>query len=767
MKRPTLIISRYLLQNVLPYFVFGWLLLSVVLFVQQASRYSDIFFSVHIPSFLVWQLTFALVPNVIAFTAPMAVLLGVIIGLSKMQGDSELTAIRASGVGNFQIALPIILLGVLLSGFAFFINLKGVPFAANMVRRIALQTALYKLESPIEPGVFNTEIGGYTIYVRSGDNAAGEWNDIFIYNEDANNNQMRLITSSKGKIDSTLGDGREYAELVLEDAVSTTLPLNTGEVLPGGARASTENLGSLRLSIRTKRDDVVKKLTESKEIPEELGLGDLGKLAQSADPKEAREAHILWQRRLLLSVTPLIFSILGTVLVLRFNRSGRGFGVVLALVSLIGYYSVTLIGEQLARSGKVWVTVAGLLPLLVSSLMIWWFSVSSRILGYRGTGFESIGKWFSTLRTSRSRSGLVSKFSTGIGDVDILSTVIRYYVLTVVFLASIYLIFTTFEMWKFAGAAPNGIELLAKYLFYLVPFIYLQLAPSAGMIAVLATFVVKSRQNEVVTWTAAGQSVYRLLLPAFLLMAVLGLFNWLVQEYVAPRTNRKQDTIRAQIRNKGILAVREGRYWVANNGRMFSFERPDKLSGSNNSVSRLAIYEFDSSRRRLKAVYRAEKATWNDGRVELEDVRQSQLGDQALTCTNAARLNLDEAENPFDNLNQKASHLTSAETRSQLAESESESESRSLAVALQRKYTTPFVMIVIAIFTAPFALSLSRKGKVVTVGYAIGLWLVYMGVSNWFEQLGLSGNLTTIVAVWSPLVLFLTLGTFLFSRVRT
>ena len=136
MKKFSWSISKYLLLNILPYFIFTWLLLSVILFVQQASRYADIFFSLNIPKSLVWQLTFALIPNVIAFTAPMALLVGVIIGLSKMQGDSELIAIRAAGVGNFQIALPIVLLGLLLSFFAFFINLKGVPIASNIVRSI-------------------------------------------------------------------------------------------------------------------------------------------------------------------------------------------------------------------------------------------------------------------------------------------------------------------------------------------------------------------------------------------------------------------------------------------------------------------------------------------------------------------------------------------------------------------------------------------------------------------------------------------------------
>ena len=132
-----------------------------------------------------------------------------------------------------------------------------------------------------------------------------------------------------------------------------------------------------------------------------------------------------------------------------------------------------------------------------------------------------------------------------------------------------------------------------------------------------------------------------------------------------------------------------------------------------------------------------------------------------------AGFELNEVENPFNNLNQKPSYLTSSETRTQKLEAESETEARNLEIALQKKYTTPFLPFIIALFTAPFALSLSRKGKVLTVGYAVGLWLVFMGISSGFEQAGLSGNILPKLAVWTPLFLFSMIGVYLFSKVKT
>jgi LPS export ABC transporter permease LptF len=763
MKRVSWLISKYLVQAILPYYIFSWLLLSVILFIQQASRYSDIFFSVNIPKNLVWQLTFALVPNVIAFTCPMAVLVGVIIGLSRMLGDSELIAIRSAGVGNLQITLPIIVLSVVLSFFTFFINLYGVPFAARMVRQVALQTALHKLESPIEPGVFNSEINGYTIYVKGGDFERGTWKNIFVYNEDEKTKEARLITSKSGRIDTT----EESSELVLENAVVSTF--SNQKQTP---KFVSENVGQFRVAIKTKRGEIIEKLTAAEGAPDELGLLDLARYVKTKEGKERIEAQILWQRRIILSVTPLIFALLGTALILRFNRGGRGLGIFLALIGLVLYYLITLLGEQLARTGQISVFTASLFPIATSLAVIAWLFLTNRFfLG------KAVGNIYHRLKRNsvtnpepntikRKKSYIV--LTTAILDFDIIRNLIKYFSLTVVFLAAIYMIFTAFELWKFAGEINNGFFLLVKYLFFLLPFIYLQLAPSASMIATLATFVVKTRQNEIVSWTAAGQSVYRLLLPCFSLMILLGIVNWGIQETVAPATNKIQDELRAQIRSRGIVANKEGKYWVANDKRIYSFELAEAKTDFKQKVKNLSIYEFSADETRLQSIYRTPEAVWEKDVIKFPaDAERQQWNEGRVEVRQIANGELKEASNPFNNLNEKPSHLDRRETAEQIKTSESEIERRNLEVALEKKYTTLFLPFVITLFTAPFALSLSRKGRVVTVGYAVGVWLLFMGTTITFEQFGLSGYIAPSFAASSPLFLFAIIGAFLISKIRT
>jgi len=879
MKWTSLIISRYLIAAILPYFVFSWVLLSVILFVQQASRFSDIFFNVNIPGSLVWQLALALIPNVIAFTCPMAILVGTIIGLVRMQSDSELIAIRAAGVGTLQIALPIALLGVLLSAFAFIVNLRGVPLAAALVRSVALQTAIKKLESPIEPGVFNTEVAGYTIYVKGGDVSTGRWRNIFIHTEDAASGTTRLITSTSGRIDLT----DQASELVLENATVSTIPSSNS-----AGKFVSENVGEVRFAIRTRRGELIEKLSTSAGAPEELGLAQLAEYAKGRDGRERTEANILWYRRIVLSITPLLFCLLGTAMMLRFNRTGRGVAIAMAFAGLIVYYFLAFGAEQLARTDAISPLLSAILAPAVAMVLIVYLW-TARGLGTRSILLKGyLDEATARLRPERlrpTRKNLFVDLTTGLRDFDMGANLAKYFLYALIFLSAIFVIFTAFELWKFAGTVDGGFALLAEYLFYLLPFVYLQLVPSATLIAVLATYVIKSRQNEIVTWISAGQSVYRLLLPCFALSILIGLFNYGIQEKIAPQANIRQDETRMKLRKGGVMTNTAGRFWVANDRRIYSFElsnrdvasakrgiKPagtkfqrvasreergiDSMSDSaprsaevgvryryasdNDSgirvhyfvklglisaqagpnslpttglhgaawaegprgvrmgafnvrepamvvnignvsdndmhtldcsrcVSNLVVYEFSEEGTRLQTVYRSTTASWlGQGVVVLEgDVERSDLSPVGIVHSKDPGRELSEDTNPFAGVRGKPSHLTAGDLQTRILESESDVERKAFSVALHRRYSTLIMPLVIALFTAPFALSLSRKGKAVTVGYAVGLWLAFTGVTNLLAQFGDAGSLQPGIAVWAPLILFAMLGVYLLSRLRT
>src|SRR4051812_8470640 len=148
------LIERYVARTIFPYSIAALILLTAILFVQQTGRYLETIFRGVMPADLVYGLALALLPNVLVFTIPMAVLCGTIIGLGRMSSDSESIAMRAAGISTWRTVWPALLVGVAATGIAGYLNLFEAPRAERHLRAVALRSALYKLDSPVEPRTF-------------------------------------------------------------------------------------------------------------------------------------------------------------------------------------------------------------------------------------------------------------------------------------------------------------------------------------------------------------------------------------------------------------------------------------------------------------------------------------------------------------------------------------------------------------------------------------------------------------------------------------
>ena len=93
------ILTRYILGEVVSHAVIGMAVFTFVLFTRDLGRILDLVVrnSAPLPSIL--QIFFFTVPVALTYTIPMGVLVGILIGLSRLAADSEITAMRASGIG--------------------------------------------------------------------------------------------------------------------------------------------------------------------------------------------------------------------------------------------------------------------------------------------------------------------------------------------------------------------------------------------------------------------------------------------------------------------------------------------------------------------------------------------------------------------------------------------------------------------------------------------------------------------------------------------
>ena len=196
------LIPRYVIQSALPYVLLSLALLTAILFTQQTGRFAEVALYTDLPLSLAFEISAALLPSVLILTVPVAVLAGIVIGFARMGSDSEIVAIRAAGVGTWSLLWPALLIGLLATVATTFLQLKEAPESARDLRRVLLQGALRKLDSPVEPRTFNTEIPGYVIYVRDGNTSQGSWGRVFIYAQQPDG-ATRVVTARSGRIDSS------------------------------------------------------------------------------------------------------------------------------------------------------------------------------------------------------------------------------------------------------------------------------------------------------------------------------------------------------------------------------------------------------------------------------------------------------------------------------------------------------------------------------------------------------------------------------------
>ena len=760
------LISGYTIKAVVPYVFLSLFLLTAVLFAQQAGRFAELALYTQVPFSLLGDLSLALLPNVLVFTLPVAVLAGIMIGFARMGSDSEIVAMRAAGVGTWTLLWPVLMIGLLVTLATTYIQMEEAPQAARDLKKAALQGALRKLDSPVEPRNFNTEIPGYVIYVRDGDKAQGSWGRVFIYAQQPDG-ANRVVTARSGRIDSS----GEKSELVLSDAVATKIPA------PANVDQRSyvvERLDQLRISINTGRAEILKRINEDEMGPEELDWRELRKQAYSGPAEESRAGQRTLHRRLALSVSPFLFALIGGALGMRVRRGGRGIGVLLALLIVIVYYLISLLGESMARVG----TVSPVIGLWAASGLMLLLSFVFLAVNRAPVSFWS----FLRFRKSHTPIEAVKIQSSalhtqGIGgfgfpsllDIGLFRTLGLSFLLAFASLVSVFIIFTLFEMWRFIARNGIGARLVARYILFLLPLITVELFPATMLIAVLMTYALLARRSETIAWWASGQSVYRLMVPGLFFALAAGGLSWVVQEHLMPNANLTQDKLRAQIRGGEPRAITgTGRQWLASaeSNRLYSYEFDEQ----NNSLNEPAIYEFDAAGVHLASVTTGTAGTWLSAnrmtitKVETFNFRGLEVERQVADSRELPAEPLQVFKPTID----KPSQLSSEGLSSYLKTAKrSGMEVSGLAVALQRKYAAPFGVVVMAFIGIPLALSFGRKGTIVALCAAVGLSISYWGVGGGLQQVGNLGLLPPAVAGWSPPIIFAAAGTYVLSRIRT
>ncbi len=779
------LIDRYLVREIVPYVVLTLVLMTSVIFLHQANRFSELFIVFTrsgLPTGPLLGLLASIVPTIFVYTMPIALLVGVLMGLGRMSADNEITAMRASGISRRHLTWPLLAVGLIAAAVMTWVTFSLAPAAQRVLGQLKETRGdlLYKgLATQVKPRVFEESIPGKVFFVSDIDRHTNEWRNIFIADTPGTNNpnDVTIYTARAGKL-STPEPGQEIPEFHLLNAEAHSVS-NVEE----RKKVEYDIVSAEKLSI-VFSSTADAQVVDERPRPPVLAEMDFSTLAAYSPPAEqANSYRVEIHRRIATPVTCLIFAVIGLAFGVHNVRAGRSFGLIVGLVLTTLFYVLTLGGDQAARSGALpaWFGVWG--PNILFAAVGIWATALRRIPVWLQIG--ALVPRFTFRRSSGGESpssgpGVVGR-AVGLRlgfpriiDRMLLSDLGRHVGFVIVGLTLIFIVFTVFELVREIVENNVAMSVVLGYVVYLTPQIVTYMTPVAVLVGVMVTFGLMASGSQLVALKASGQSIYRMAVPVFAFAIVLGAGMFALQNYVLPSSNRQQEDLRQQImsgQEPARTVYQVDRQWVfGQDNRIFYFRHFDPAA---NRFAQINVFDLDPETFEIKRRIWASDATWDPatGSWLLEFGWLRTFDGAEITSAEAfrqQRLTLAETPDYFKRPVSDADKLNLSEIRHEIAElSRSGFDVLDLRIDFQRKLAFPFTCLVMACVGLPFAFTVGKRGALYGVALGVVIGLVFWGAIGFFAQMGRYELLPPVLAGWGPNVLFGTGGVYLFLTTRT
>ncbi len=774
------ILTRYILREVVSHAAIGAAIFTFILFTKDLGHILELVVRNSAPVGSVLKVVSLSLPLAFTITIPAGVLVGILIGLSRLAADSEITAMRASGIGVWSFLR---ILGIFVLSAWLLSMVNGVylaPYSQAALGRLSdrLKTAQASFE--VQPRVFYEGFPKIVLYVQDvhGGTRAAVWKGVFLA-DNSTPGSPRIWQAEQGILVSE-GPTRLHLHLV------------------NGSTHETDAKDPDRYQISSFQEtDIPIELPAADNKPDvepvpvsEMTTRRLLEQASSAPPAIARWYLIEFHRRLALPAACVVLALVGIPLGLSSKKGGKSSGFVLAIGLVFLYYSASLIGLSLARQGRVspgfGVWLADIVFLIGGAFLLWraerrplevaqWLSLKNPFRSSPSdTGTTSLGSRaggaFQRAFSRRRLSGV--DFPTILDDF-VLRDFFTYLGMIMTTFLTLMLVFTLFELLTDIMRNHISAWVVGDYLLNVCPYFIYNLAQYGVLLAVLITFGLMERSNEVTAIKATGISIYRIIVPVLVICSVLAGSLFFFDQFYLPHANKRQDALRNQIKGKPAQTyLRPDRKWIF--GQHSDIYYYQFFDADRDQFADISVFQFDPHSFAITQRLYAERAHWSDvtQRWIYEQGWVRKLSGDSIESYHqfdvTAFAQFSEPPTYFKKEVKQSSEMSFEELRRYIHDlQQSGFDVVRLRVQLQRKLSVPVVTLVMAVLAIPFSLSAGKRGAVTGIAVAVGIAGVYEVVSRLFESMGNLSQLPPALAAWSPDLIFAMLGAYLILKVPT
>jgi LPS export ABC transporter permease LptF/LPS export ABC transporter permease LptG len=776
------ILDRYIVREVFRHALLGIAVFTFVFFVPQLVRLMELFVRHSGSGTQIFELFLCIFPAVLTFTLPMAVLIGVLLGLGRMSADSEIIALTALGIGRRRILLPVGLIALAGACVTLCMTLWLGPKAVHKYRALETDLVASQISFAVQPRVFDERFPKLVLYVNDVSASGTQWHGVFLAEAGRENgsqltlaeNAIVIAEPKEGKLELHLKGGTTH-EFSREDPdrYSVTAfgqsdwPIQANDLVPAQPRQVSNT---------------------------ERSLGEL----VNTNDAGWREARVELHRRLAFPVACLVFALVAVPLGAQPRRGGRAAGSLLAVIIIASYYLLTVIGAGLARQGEV-----------PPALGIWGANILLATLGLallpRMEQFRGESRWMNPAvrfrswarllrrRKARARAaamaitripnGLIEPHQNGNGvqssgsfprlmDIYLLRRFFFHFSLLMAAFIFLFEAFTFFELLDDIARHRVPFLIVVDYFRFLTPFLIYNLAPLGALVAVLVTLGVMSKNNEIVACKASGISLYRLAVPLLFAGLALAASMIVLDETYLPYANQRQDALRNQIKGRPAQTYAHPQRWIfGNDEKIYNY---DLFDPTQNLFGGLSVVELDPATFQMRRRVFATRATWSDSQkvwvLEGGWVRDFTDG----TITRYERFpvtslpELSEPPSYFNREVRQASQMSLGALRRYIdGLHKAGFDVANLTVQWHVKLAFPLIAPIIMLLAIPFALLVGTRGAIGGVALGVAIGIVYWTAARLLEAMGGVGQLPPFLAAWSTDITFLFLGLYFFFKMPT
>jgi len=343
----TKIIDRYIISQVMNYFLGVVALLTILLIMETMFELMEMLINKKVPIINVIELLLYRLPAFLVLTFPIALLGSSELAIAQMSTNNEIAAMRTGGISFRRIMKPFLVAGILISILSFVTNDYIVPETNHISQNIIREIVLKKGPPHIQRNVFFRDAENRYFYINRLDEQNMIMREIMIY-EMTRERFPRVITATEGQW------------------VVDTWQLKNGTIYNYNEDGKiTYEMSFQEMEIQVK--DELQDFFKNQRTPQEMPSRELKQQIQilSDAGVDTKNFEVDYHVKFSYPLSGLIFAMMGVPLGIQIKRSTKATGIIISIALVFLYYVIYSLCRSLGRGGMVDPFISSWIPNLI------------------------------------------------------------------------------------------------------------------------------------------------------------------------------------------------------------------------------------------------------------------------------------------------------------------------------------------------------------------------------------------------------------------